>query len=488
MDGIDYDPNGNIETLRRKAQSSSYIDNLSYDYTNAGAGANRLLSIADAVSATTEAWDGESASYTYDANGNMTSQSGKITSITYDERNLPTHFVLTNGSEIIANYNATGHRILKQVAAGDWEYHLRDGDRTLAIIRNDTLSGFNLYGNDMIGQLDTPNGTLSVSSGQRYFLKDHLGSVRETVNASGATQSTTDYYAFGLEMPGRSSNSANPTDNYKFTGHERDEEAGLNLDYMMARNYDPVIARFIQIDPLASEFPGWNPYHYVHNNPLNLIDPTGMAAMDTWQFNVDTQEVERIDDKGGNEVQYINYVNSEGEALKTSRVRGSEVYIGKADSRVGYIAAGVDLWAGLPEGYNDVSGYEYDAADLKMRYKILNGGSGDLKTALKSFESSGTAEPLTAQNFVNKYGQDTAMLIIAGRYIDMMGLDPGKGITTHSSSSRTLRTARTRPVTGNNTVTVSGETKTVHVGPRGGRYYINRNGNRTYLKSSNKGN
>jgi len=29
---------------------------------------------------------------------------------------------------------------------------------------------------------------------------------------------------------------------------------------------------------LAEDFPGWTPYHYVHNNPINLVDPTGMSA------------------------------------------------------------------------------------------------------------------------------------------------------------------------------------------------------------------
>ncbi len=32
------------------------------------------------------------------------------------------------------------------------------------------------------------------------------------------------------------------------------------------------------MDPLADDAPAWTPYHYVHNNPVILTDPTGMSA------------------------------------------------------------------------------------------------------------------------------------------------------------------------------------------------------------------
>src|SRR5690554_4232750 len=50
--------------------------------------------------------------------------------------------------------------------------------------------------------------------------------------------------------------------------------------YYGARYYDPRISIFVSVDPLAEQFTGWTPYHYVHQNPINLIDPTGMSAED----------------------------------------------------------------------------------------------------------------------------------------------------------------------------------------------------------------
>jgi uncharacterized protein RhaS with RHS repeats len=42
-----------------------------------------------------------------------------------------------------------------------------------------------------------------------------------------------------------------------------------------ARNYDPALGRWINIDPLAEEGEEFSPYCYTFNSPVNFIDPDG---------------------------------------------------------------------------------------------------------------------------------------------------------------------------------------------------------------------
>lgn len=46
-----------------------------------------------------------------------------------------------------------------------------------------------------------------------------------------------------------------------------------------ARNYDPALGRWMNIDPLAEKFPNMSPYVFCANNPLFYVDPNGMEIV-----------------------------------------------------------------------------------------------------------------------------------------------------------------------------------------------------------------
>lgn len=72
----------------------------------------------------------------------------------------------------------------------------------------------------------------------------------------------------------------------KFTGYEKDTETGL--DFAEARYYNSAHGRFTAVDPLLASGKSVDPqtfnrYAYTMNNPLNLVDPTGMQSGQTLQ-------------------------------------------------------------------------------------------------------------------------------------------------------------------------------------------------------------
>ncbi|MCI0552499.1 MAG: polymorphic toxin type 28 domain-containing protein, partial [Anaerolineae bacterium] len=149
---------------------------------------------------------------------------------------------------------------------------------------NEDVNGYDLrfYSSEAVAA-DQPKLEVTYSQTPRtvYFLKDHLGSVRATVQDTSTAPvcGYDDYDPWGYILAGRSVNSVcGPTSmvtRNKFTGKEWDDEHGVNWNYFGARYYDPQVGRWMARDPLAEKYPLLSPYNYSANNPVVNYDRDG---------------------------------------------------------------------------------------------------------------------------------------------------------------------------------------------------------------------
>ncbi|MCI5045869.1 MAG: RHS repeat-associated core domain-containing protein [Aquisalinus sp.] len=160
-----------------------------------------------------------------------------------------------DGKTIYSVYDASGALVLRD--------NITDNERTDYI----SIPGGSVRVKN-VGAGSSGSGTLS------WVHKDHLGSPVVEANASGTLQWRERYSPYGEKLNSVAGNLDRPA----FTGHIHDDASGLT--YMQARFYDPVIGRFLSIDPVGFVESGEDPrffnrYVYTFNDPVNLTDPTG---------------------------------------------------------------------------------------------------------------------------------------------------------------------------------------------------------------------
>ncbi len=114
------------------------------------------------------------------------------------------------------------------------------------------------------------SGEWRVGDLKLFYLRDHLGNVREMTDFAGAVRARYSYELWGK----RAKISGDLESDFGFTGHYFDAPTGLTVAPF--RFYDAELGRWLSRDPIAEEG-GLNLYGYAFNSPVNYVDPEGAS-------------------------------------------------------------------------------------------------------------------------------------------------------------------------------------------------------------------
>jgi hypothetical protein len=269
------------------------------------------------------------SNYKYDAIGNLISDASEgINKIGWNLQNKVEYIDKANDETLTFEYDALGNRVYKMYKPGNTfphdppfpfkTYYVRDAQgyilATYEVKQEDKLYWQEqvLYGSSRLGiwqpnehmdlnptvwdgtvdwqNIHTPVFGDSLKRGiKQYELTNHLGNVLATITdrkipvTTGGTltykadlSSAQDYYAFGMEMPGRKFNPEKY--NFGFNGMMKDNEITGNGNIYSAIfwEYDTRLGRRWNTDPILYSWQ--SPYSTFNNNPIYFEDPDGLQG------------------------------------------------------------------------------------------------------------------------------------------------------------------------------------------------------------------
>jgi RHS repeat-associated protein len=233
----------------------------------------------------------------YDRVGNQTARPGGTT-VSYTPFDLPK--TITTGAQTVAafGYDGDEKRVRKATPGQETIYfgELYEHVTDLTAPGTAGVDRFYVRSPERVVAVVTRGGP---QAGTLYVHPDHLGSVETLTNNTGVVVEKRSYDPFGQRRNatwGQPPPASFPSlTTVGFTGHESDDDLGLVN--MKGRVFDPKVGRFLTTDSIVADpldGQSYNPYSYVFNNPLSLVDPSG--------FEPDEPDGIYIDDKKNKEV------------------------------------------------------------------------------------------------------------------------------------------------------------------------------------------
>jgi RHS repeat-associated protein len=264
-----YDATGQLTSVALPGgQTITYVYNAAGDRTEV---INNGTPTSYASNADNEITQVGSATYTYDANGNLhtiTDSSG-TTTYTYNDLNQLVSIAAPDGTTTTFQYSPLDYLVGSNVGGAQTSYLIDPnglGNVVASYNGSGTLIAHFIQGFGLVSQTG-PSGT-------GYYDFDGSGNTVGITGTGGAYVNRYSEQPFG-ETTTVSAALPNP---FTFAGQVGVMQLSTNLFSMRARTYTPATGQFISQDPLGLASGDTDLRRYVGNNPVGQVDPSGLKG------------------------------------------------------------------------------------------------------------------------------------------------------------------------------------------------------------------